>query len=329
MTEFRKKLGGIPLSYAGIAPGVKPHQVWDNIRTALQRTITKSSDYAMKQLKILHINQFKNVNEFLDEFILRVNNLISTQKKLGQVEITEIDKINTLFSSLVGSPYYHHRTTWVQKSDDEAKDDTVEKYVHGIRKDAAIGAASMPDTAYFSVPYKSPASTTSFSQSTGNFKLQKEKEKLLKRLHELEGGDNNNNIKANVSLNNNNDINTKNLNRDTLTKSFPHRKKDEKGVEREKNKPLFHKKSYNSSLKCTYCNRIGHVYEECRKRLGSEKLKSFVEHSQDNDYVTYSYDNETYVSRFVTPLLIIIRHRLLPIILSNLSTWVYWQMKHA
>jgi hypothetical protein len=297
MTEFRKKLSGVPLSYAAIVPGSKPHQVWDNIRTALQRTITKSSDYAMKQLKSLTIQQFKNVNAFLDEYTLRLSNLIGTQKKLGQVEISEIDKINTLFAGLEGSPYYNHRTSWVQKSDEEAKNDTVEKYIHGLRKDAAIGSATTSDNAYISTSiHNNDVPTSSTSESIVTTKLKKEKERLLKKLRELEGKNkniNNDNNKSNVNFTNN-DVIKKNLIRENQTKSFPYRKKDEKGIEREKNKPLFKKKSsFNSSIKCNYCDRIGHSYENCRKRLAeSEKGKSLIECSSDNDDIHYSYDNE-------------------------------------
>jgi hypothetical protein len=93
MTSFRRCLSGVPRTYAGIQTDSTPHQIWENLRTSLQRTITKSSDYAAMQWKGVHIKLHDSLSGYLDDFIQKLSNYEATRKKLGQSDINEEDLV--------------------------------------------------------------------------------------------------------------------------------------------------------------------------------------------------------------------------------------------
>jgi hypothetical protein len=203
----------------------------------------------------------------------------------------------TLFGGLEGSDYYSHRTIWIHKSDQEAKDDTVEKYITGLRRDAMIRDSKKIDTGMYGstrVESEQPYSTS----VTPKRKASREKDTYSKRYRTPESRSPNVNKygKSNDNYKNNYDKNRNyhdKPNPSPPSKTFPHRRKDEHNIAREKKKDIF--TSSKSSLKCDYCGKTGHIYDECfkRKREETEKGKSLVTVNDDSDEeISYKYDDE-------------------------------------
>jgi hypothetical protein len=250
IAEFKKSLTGPARVYSGIRSEVQPSVVWNNLKTTIRKTITKSSNYAMAEWKDLRLINFDSVNAFTDEFrrLLEVSSDI--RMEVGESPISELEKINTLFNCLEESDYIYHRIHWVQKDEFEAKNDTVEKYINGLRKDAAIKTANIREKGY--INYKNTNKT--FISDT-------ESKRIPKRI----------NIKRKIETKpNSNPIPKKSkisgiISSVANVKSFPNRPKDTKGIEAEKHKQIFRNqpKIGKKHLKCDHCQKIGHTIENC------------------------------------------------------------------
>jgi hypothetical protein len=291
MTEFRRRLSGVPRTYAVIHADSTPHQVWENMRASLQRTITKSSDYAANQWKSVHIKSSKSLGEYLDNFESYLGIYEATRRRLNQSDITEEEKINALFAGLEGSEYAH-RTIWLHKPEAEAKKDTVGAYILGLRRDAIVTDSKKPDIAlYGSSTYE--AEKPYFVPADNKRKYQNEPDRNVKRHPPQPPNGHNGRNKGNNSSNSNNSVDRtpqSNASKPANSNSFPNRRKDKRRMARERNKD---KSIDRSKLVCDYCGRNYHTADECHKRERKESGKSFAcTDYESEEEIKYRYDDE-------------------------------------
>jgi hypothetical protein len=278
VTELTRKLSGAAFGHARIAPGVLPHVIWNNLKEGLQKTISRSSEYAGNVYRSTHISQYASLPLYLDDLTKRCSNL-------GEVRATlhEQDKIMVLFNGLKGTKWESHRLKHIQSTDNA----TVEMYIKYLRKDYAL------QNQFVGKDYGNVLGNVdkNFKKNYNN-----KNNNINNNSNSVPNSNNSKNKQLSGSVpsvsvsNHNDDLNNH------YSKKFPDRKRDLTGIDKERQKGRYK----SNKIICTYCKRVGHLVGDCRKKirdmsgekgnfLGEDNSRSDSDDTASNDY-PYRYD---------------------------------------
>jgi hypothetical protein len=280
LAELKRTLSGTAKTYAGFRADSSPQVVWSNLKMALRKTITQSSDFSQGQWKDLRLEDFPSVKEFTSAFLSALDTLEIIRSDIGESKLKEVDKINTFMNAIKDSNYNAHRIAWMQNSKpEEAK---LQFYIDGLEKDAATYLANSKEKGLVMNHYKEHTKSTDSSKGKpvlGKRKSYPDKERKY----------------------NDNEHHGPAKSKNSTNEKFPNRSKDTKAIDYEKKKLGNQVKSSNSSKKyCDHC-KGKHNISACwtlypHLRPSKEKgnlLKGNIEMDlSDDERIPYKYDDD-------------------------------------
>jgi hypothetical protein len=281
LAELKKTLGGIARAYAGIRPDSTPKFIWDNIKKALRKTITKSSDFAMNNWKSLRLINFGTVQEFTDEFIGLMEVYEATRSDIGESKLNEVDKRNTLMNAIRDSDYNTHRVAWLNETNPEEA--TVMRYIEILRKDAATDSANHREMGLVAnYPKGNFSKNESGRSKNGNGK--RKATSRYERGYQVES------VPAKIQ-------------KGSTNRNYPDRAKDTKAKDQERKKLANRGKSSRvGNTYCEHCKDTRHTIDECwtlhpelrpRKFERGKLLKGSIDYESDGDgRIPYKYDDD-------------------------------------